>query len=46
MQKAQAIADADPMHAEGMRSYSLRKWLVNEGSLQLEVKLSTQRVRL
>lgn len=46
MAAARAIADADPMHASGVRSYTLRKWLVNEGGFQLEVKLSTQSVRL
>ena len=46
MEAARAIADGDPMHAGGIRTYTLRKWLVNEGSLQLDVKLSTQSVRL
>lgn len=46
MQAARAIADADPMHARGVRSYRLRKWLINEGSLHLDVKLSAQSVRL
>lgn len=46
MQAARAIADADPMHAAGIRTYTLRKWLVNEGSFQLDLKLSTQSVRL
>lgn len=46
MEAARALTDADPMHAEGVRRYTLRKWLVNEGSLQLDLKLSAQRVRL
>jgi uncharacterized protein YciI len=46
MDTARAIADADPMHAQGVRSYTLRKWLINEGSLQLDITLSAQRVRL
>lgn len=46
MQAARAIADADPMHAAGVRTYTLRKWLVNEGSFQLNVTLSAQSVRL
>ena len=46
MEAARAIAEADPMHASGIRTYTLRKWLVNEGSFQLDVKLSTQSVRL
>ena len=46
MEAARAIADADPMHANGVRNYTLRKWMINEGSLQLDLKLSAQRVRL
>ena len=46
MDAARAIADADPMHAQGVRRYTLRKWLINEGSLQLDIRLSAQRVRL
>jgi len=46
LQAARALADADPMHANGTRSYRLRRWLVNEGSLTLQVKLSAQRVTL
>jgi len=43
---ARAIADADPMHMSGARSYVLRKWLVNEGGFTLSVGLSGQSVRL
>lgn len=43
---AKALADADPMHASGTRHYSLRRWLVNEGSLALSIKLSAQSVQL
>lgn len=46
MQDARALADADPMHATGARSYTLRKWLVNEGSLSISLGLSTHTVRL
>lgn len=41
MDAARALADADPMHASGARSYTLRRWLINEGSLNLGVGLST-----
>ena len=44
MEEAKQIADADPMHATGTRTYTLRKWLINEGSLSLNVGLSTNRV--
>ena len=42
---AKSIADADPMHSSGARTYTLRRWLINEGSFQLDVKLSAQRVK-
>ncbi|ATI43873.1 hypothetical protein CBW24_17200 (plasmid) [Pacificitalea manganoxidans] len=38
---ARALADADPMHAAGARHYTLRRWMVNEGSLTVNVGLST-----
>ena len=46
LEAARAIAEADPMHAAGARSFTIRRWLINEGSLSIEVKLSQQRVRL
>ncbi len=46
MEAARALAEADPMHSAGARSYTLRKWLVNEGSLTLSVGLSTGKVTL
>lgn len=44
MEEARKIADADPMHATGTRTYTLRKWLINEGSFSLNVGLSTNQV--
>ncbi len=46
LEAATAIAEADPMHKTGTRTYSIRRWLVNEGSFQLDIKLSAQSVRL
>jgi uncharacterized protein YciI len=43
---ARALADGDPMHAVGARTYDIRKWLVNEGSLTFAVSLSSQSVKL
>lgn len=43
---ARALADADPMHERGARTYALRRWMVNEGSFTLDVRLSGQAVRL
>ncbi len=46
LESARALADADPMHVSGAREYTLRRWLVNEGSLTLSVTLAGQTVRL
>jgi len=46
LEEARAIADADPMHQEGGRTYTVRKWLVNEGSLTLKVGFSTKSVAM
>ncbi len=46
LEAAKALADADPMHSTGTRRYTIRRWMVNEGSLQLSVKLSAQSVSL
>ena len=42
MEEAREIADADPMHKAGVRSYTLRKWFLNEGSLEVSLKFSAQ----
>lgn len=46
LEAARAIAEADPMHQAGARSFVIRRWLVNEGALSLSVKLSAQSVGL
>lgn len=43
---ARALAECDPMHKSGARSFVLRKWMINEGSLTLQVGLSTGGTRL
>ena len=40
------IADSDPMHASGARSYTVRPWLVNEGGFSLRVSFSDGKYRL
>ena len=37
---AQRIAAADPMHASGARSFLVRPWLLNEGSLTVRITYS------
>jgi uncharacterized protein YciI len=41
---AQSIASSDPYHAEGLRSYTMQRWTVNEGSYTLRVTYSDQKV--
>ncbi len=44
MAEARDLADNDPMHQSGMRTYSLRRWLINEGNLAFSIGLSDQSV--
>ena len=44
MEEAREIAENDPMHAKGARTFTLRKWLVNEGSPRFATSLSGQKV--
>jgi len=46
MKEAENIAQEDPMHKSGTRTFSLRKWLINEGNLSINVGLSTRLVKL
>jgi len=41
-EEAKEIADADPMHANGMRTYSIRQWSLNEGTFNVRVNFSDQ----
>ena len=45
IEEARKLAEEDPMHKEGGREFTVRAWLVNEGSLSLNITLSDQRVR-
>jgi len=46
LEAARALANADPMHSSGTREFTLRRWLINEGSLSLDIKLSAQRIKM
>lgn len=39
---AKRIADADPLHSSGARTYEIMPWLLNDGSLNIRVTLSRQ----
>jgi len=41
---ARALAEADPMHARALKTFRIRRWLVNEGNLNLQVRLSQQSI--
>ncbi|MEM1268008.1 MAG: YciI family protein [Pseudomonadota bacterium] len=44
--EAQALAAADPMHVAGVKTFEMRRWLINEGTLSLTVGLSSGRLAL
>lgn len=46
LEAARKLAENDPMHSSGTRTFSIRRWLVNEGSITLNVKLSAQSITL
>ncbi|MEO9516804.1 MAG: YciI family protein [Paracoccaceae bacterium] len=46
LEAARALAEADPMHKSGARTFVMRRWMINEGSLNLAVGLSTNSVTL
>ena len=46
LDEARALAEADPMHRDGKRSFTLRRWLINEGSLTVSVALAGQAISL
>lgn len=40
LEQAREIADNDPMHKNGGRSYTIRPWLLNEGCLNVQLTFS------
>src|SRR3546814_7767222 len=38
--EARAVAEADPMHASGARTFRVRPWLINEGSITVKVSFA------
>jgi uncharacterized protein len=38
-----AIAQRDPMHRSGARSFQVRPWLINEGTMTVRLDYSTQK---
>ncbi len=44
--EAREIAAQDPMHIQGARSFTVRPWLVNEGSFTVRLGFATGRFKL
>ena len=42
MAAAKVIADNDPMHKAGARSYKIRPWLLNEGKVTVDLTFSNK----
>lgn len=45
-EEAVAIAERDPMHKAGARSFRVRPWMINEGSLSVRLDYSTQKFEI
>ena len=45
-EEAEAICQTDPLHAAGLRSYTIQKWRMNEGSITVTVNFSDQTARI
>ncbi len=43
---AKKIADSDPLHEAGLRSYTIRRWTVNEGCYSIRINYSDQSVTI
>jgi len=45
-EEARAIAERDPMHEAGARSFRVRPWMINEGSVTIRLDKSSQTFEL
>ncbi|WP_305983865.1 YciI family protein [Roseibium sp. MMSF_3544] len=43
LEDARQLAEEDPMHKRGVRTFTIRRWLINEGSFSLSVELSAKK---
>lgn len=43
---AKAIAESDPFHKRGLRTFTLERWEINEGRYMLQVDYSDQSVKV
>jgi uncharacterized protein len=45
-EEAEAIASTDPLHQAGLRTYTVQKWRINEGSFTVTLNYSDQSMRI
>jgi hypothetical protein len=45
-EEAEAIAQTDPLHMAGLRTYTIQKWRLNEGSIMVTINYSDQTARI
>ncbi|XKE46869.1 YciI family protein [Halomonas organivorans] len=46
LEEARDIAGADPMHRSGARRFTVRPWLMNEGTIQIRVNYSDASIEM
>ncbi len=44
--EANQIAMRDPLHSSGLRTYTLQRWVINEGSYSVTISYSDQKARI
>lgn len=44
--EARTIADQDPFHSSGLRTYTLQQWTLNEGPINITLDFSDQSYKL
>ena len=45
-EEARKIADGDPLHEAGLRTYTVDRWIINEGSYTVNIKYSDQTMQI
>ncbi len=46
LEEATKIAESDPMHSSGARSFTIKPWLMNEGKFSIEIDFSDREVKI
>jgi len=44
LEEATKIAESDPMHSSGARTFTIKPWLMNEGKFSIEIDFSDQKI--